>query len=203
MSTGIQNKQKPDRPWWKHPLVFGSIGLLLAMIVYWLIPSKRKKGKTLLSWKKAKEVPWGILLLFGGGFAIAGGFELSSLSRLVEGLFSNLPALSPLLIVALVCIFVTFLTELTSNSAITNLLLPILATAAIVFGIDPRLLLVPATLSASCAFMMPIASPTQAIVFGSGYVSIRQMMRAGIWFNLLGVGLIMILFTIISLFWWN
>ena len=168
-----------------------------------LLPSKQKKGEALLNWSRAREVPWGILLLFGGGFAIAGGFELSGLSKLVENMFANLPALHPLLIVGIVCVFVTFITELTSNSAIANLLLPILATGAVVLGIDPKLLMIPATLSASCAFMMPIASPTQAIVFGSGYVSITQMMRTGIWFNLLGVSLIMILFTFISIFFWG
>lgn len=179
-----------------------SVAVATATLLF-LIPSKEKKGKALLSWKTAKGLPWGILLLFGGGFAIAGGFELSGLSKLVETMFSELPTLSPLVIVAFVCIFVTLLTEITSNTAITSLLLPILATGAVVLGIDPILIMIPATLSASCAFMMPIASPTQAIVFGSGYVNIRQMVRAGIWFNLLGMVLIMILFTFISLFWMN
>ncbi|MDH3650799.1 MAG: DASS family sodium-coupled anion symporter [Saprospiraceae bacterium] len=168
-----------------------------------LIPSKQRKGKTLLTWRRARELPWGILLLFGGGFAIAGGFGLTGLSALIGNLFSSLPSLHPLVIVAIICVFVTFLTELTSNSAITNLLLPILASATLVLEMDPKLLMIPATLSASCAFMMPIASPTQAIVFGSGYITIKQMMRTGIWFNLLGVFLIMALFTIIHLFWWS
>jgi sodium-dependent dicarboxylate transporter 2/3/5 len=185
------------------PAVSDSAVAIGAAILLFLIPSKKNRGQTLLTWKKARELPWGVLLLFGGGFAIAGGFELSGLSKLVESLFSELPSLSTLVILAIVCLFVTFLTELTSNAAITNLLLPILATGAVVMGIDPKLIMISATLSASCAFMMPIASPTQAIVFGSGYVSIRQMMRAGIWFNILGVLLIVILFMWISVFWWN
>ena len=185
------------------PLVSDSAVAIGAASLLFLIPSKQHRGRTLLTWQKARKLPWGVLLLFGGGFAIAGGFELSGLSKLVESLFSDLPPLSPLVILVIVCVFVTFLTELTSNAAITNLLLPILATGAVVLGIDPKLIMISATLSASCAFMMPIASPTQAIVFGSGYVTIKQMMRAGIWFNLLGVILIVMLFTWISLFWWN
>ena len=174
-----------------------------AAALLFIVPSRDRPGHALLSWERAREIPWGILLLFGGGFAIAGGFEVSGLSKLVEQLFANLPPLSPLWLVAIVSVFVTFITELTSNSAIANLILPILGISAIALGVDPKLLMIPATLSASCAFMMPIASPTQAIVFGSGYVNIRQMMRTGIWFNLLGVALILILFTFIQLFWWS
>lgn len=185
------------------PFVSDSAVAVAMSALLFLIPSKERKGKALLTWDKARRIPWGILFLFGGGFAIAGGFEISGLSKLVEGLFSELPPMSSIAIIAIVAIFVTFLTELTSNSAITNLLLPILATASIVLAIDPRLLMITATFSASCAFMMPIASPTQAIVFGSGYVSIKQMMRVGIWFNLLGVVLIIILFAFISRFVWT
>lgn len=167
-----------------------------------LLPSADRPGEALLSWERARHVPWGILLLFGGGFAIAGGFESSGLSAIIGRIFAHLPDLPTFAIVALVCLLITFLTELTSNTAITNLMLPILAAGAVALAIDPRLLLIPATLSASCAFMMPIASPTQAIVFGSGYVSIRDMVRTGIWFNLLGVLLMLaVFFTVSSLIW--
>ena len=185
------------------PYVNDSAVAIAASVLLFIVPSKSKQGEALLTWRKARQIPWGILFLFGGGFAIAGGFETSGLSKMIEIMFSNMPDLSPLIIVAIVAVFVTFLTELTSNSAIANLLLPILAASALALAIDPKLLMIPATLSASCAFMMPIASPTQAIVFGSGFVSIKQMMRTGIWFNLLGVILIMILFTIIHMFIWN
>ena len=93
---------------------------------------------------------------------------------------------------------ITFFTEVTSNTATTTLILPILAEASQALNVDPLLLMIPATLSASCAFMMPVASPTQAIVFGSGYVPIRQMVRAGIWFNLLGILLVSTLFLLLA-----
>jgi sodium-dependent dicarboxylate transporter 2/3/5 len=101
-------------------------------------------------------------------------------------------------LIAVIAIAVTFITELTSNTAITNLILPILATGAVAFAIEPSLIMIPATLSASCAFMMPIASPTQTIIFGTGYVSIKQMMRAGIWFNILGIVLVVLVFSLIA-----
>lgn len=191
------------RYWLDLPFVSDSAVAIGISILLFLIPSEERKGETLLVWQKAKKIPWGILLLFGGGFAIAGGFEMSGLSKIIEGLFSDLPDLTPMIIVLLIAVFVTFMTELTSNSAIANLLLPILAVSAVVLEIDPKLLMIPATLSASCAFMMPVASPTQAIVFGSGYVTIKQMVRTGIWFNILGIILIMVLFFFVQTFWWS
>ena len=110
----------------------------------------------------------------------------------------GLRGLHPALIVIIVCAVLTFLTEVTSNTATTTLVLPVLAEASDAIGVDPLLLMIPATLSASCAFMMPIASPTQAIVFGSGYVDIRQMVRAGIWFNLLGIALVTLVFLLLA-----
>ncbi len=176
-----------------------SIAIGTALLLF-IIPSKDNPKQTLLTWKKAKTLPWGILLLFGGGFAIAGGFNSSGLSELVGNLFAHLDFDSPIIIVAIICLVLTFLTEITSNTATTNLLLPILAKASAVLGIDPRYLMIPATLSASCAFMMPIASPTQAIVFGSGYVKIKQMIRAGILFNFLGIIIVTTIFFLLAEF---
>lgn len=176
-----------------------SIAIGAALLLF-IIPSKDRPKQALLTWKKTSKLPWGILLLFGGGFAIAGGFESTGLSSLVGNLFAEITLESPILIVAIVCLVLTFLTEITSNTATTNLLLPILAKASVVLGIDPRFLMIPATLSASCAFMMPIASPTQAIVFGSGYVKIKQMIRAGILFNLLGILIVTGIFFLLAKF---
>ncbi|NQX96484.1 MAG: anion permease, partial [Flavobacteriales bacterium] len=151
-----------------------SIAVATSLLLF-VIPSKDKPKEMLLTWKKARELPWGILLLFGGGFAIAGGFNSSGLSSLIGNLFTNLEIDNPFIIIIIVCLILTFLTEITSNTATTTLILPILAKASAVLGLDPRILMIPATLSASCAFMMPIASPTQAIVFGSGHIKIKQM----------------------------
>jgi len=100
--------------------------------------------------------------------------------------------------VAIVCVAITFLTELTSNTATTEMVLPILSAAAVATRTDPRYLMIPATLSASCAFMMPVASPTQTIVFGSGWVPMREMVRAGIWFNITGIVLVVLVFWLLS-----
>ena len=176
-----------------------SIAVATSLLLF-VIPSKDKPKEMLLTWKKARELPWGILLLFGGGFAIAGGFNSSGLSSLIGNLFTNLEIDNPFIIIIIVCLILTFLTEITSNTATTTLILPILAKASAVLGLDPRILMIPATLSASCAFMMPIASPTQAIVFGSGHIKIKQMIRAGILFNLLGVIIVTGVFYLLTKF---
>ena len=170
-----------------------AVAVMCATLLF-IVPSKKRNGKALLSWDKARELPWGILLLFGGGFAIAGSFESSGLSHIVGQGIAGTKVDSPFLLVLSINTVLTFLTEITSNTAMTNLILPILAEASVSLQIDPRILMIPATLSASCAFMMPVASPTQAIVFGSGYVNIRSMIRAGIWFNVLGIILVTVLF---------
>jgi len=176
-----------------------SIAVATSLLLF-LIPSKDRPTEKLLTWNKVRELPWGILLLFGGGFAIAGGFNSSGLSNVIGNLFAHLTIDSPILIVLIICFSLTFLTEITSNTATTNLILPILAKASAVLGLDPRILMIPATLSASCAFMMPIASPTQAIVFGSGHVKIKQMIKAGILFNLWGVLIVTSVFYLMAKF---
>ena len=167
---------------------------MLGAIILFLLPSKDRAGQQLMTWESARKLPWGILLLFGGGFAIAGGFGSSGLSAMVGSTFVALTGMGSVPLILVVCLVLTFLTEITSNTATTNLVLPILAQAGVSMGIDPRILMIPATFSASCAYMMPVASPTQAIVFGSGHVPIREMIRAGIWFNLLGIILVAVVF---------
>jgi len=172
-----------------------TVAIAMAILLF-MLPSKDRPGEHLLEWRMAKQVPWGMLLLFGGGFALAEGFGASGLSSWVAGHFSALAGAPPVVVIAVVCLVLTFLTEFTSNTATTQMVLPILAAAAVALGIDPRALMIPATLSASCAFMMPVASPTQAVVFSSGLVPIREMMRAGLWFNLLGVALVVLFFAL-------
>ncbi|MCA8970662.1 MAG: SLC13/DASS family transporter [Planctomycetes bacterium] len=143
-------------------------------------------GGRILDWSAARSVPWGLLLLFGGGLALAKAFDASGLSEALGGLLAGAASLPPLLLVLSVCLVVTFLTEVTSNTATTSLLMPILAAAAVAAGIDPALLMVPAALSASCAFMLPVATAPNAIVFGSEHVTTRDMMRNGFVLNLIG-----------------
>ena len=188
------------RTYFNLPMVSdASVAIGTAMLLF-MVPSKQRKNEMLLKWEHVKGLPWGILFLFGGGFALAGGFESSGLSTVIGNLFNHLDISSPIALVILVCLVLTFLTEITSNTATTNLVLPILAKASLVLGIDPRILMIPATFSASCAFMMPVASPTQAIVFGSGYVKIKQMVRAGILFNILGIIVVTTVFYLLAEF---
>ena len=151
--------------------------------------------RTLLTWKFAEaNVPWGILLLFGGGFAIASGIERSGLAEhLVTGM-QNLKDLPPWLLVAAVSALVCALSELGSNTAVASLALPILAQTAEAWGMDPQALLVPATLAATLGFALPVASPMQAIVFGTGRIPVRAMVRIGVWMDLLGIALLTALF---------
>ncbi len=185
-------------PGWRSALGLKEVGdaavAVAGGISLFLVPSRSRPGETLMDWQTTRDLPWGMLLLFGGGFALASGFQSSGLSSLIGSALAGLSGLPVVVLVVVVCVVLTFLTELTSNTAMATLMMPILAQAAGALAIDPRLLMIPATLSASCAFMMPVASPTQAIVFGSGYVNIRQMARAGIWFNLLGIAVVTLAF---------
>lgn len=158
---------------------------LFAAVLMFVLPDGR--GGRLLDWATANRIPWGILLLFAGGIAIAKAFAVSGLADRMAGGLTALEALPVLLMIALVCLMVTFLTEVTSNTATTSLLMPVMAAVAAAVQIDPALLMLPAALSASCAFMLPVATPPNAIVFASGMISVRQMVRHGLALNLIGV----------------
>jgi len=159
-------------------------------ILCFALPVEPRKGTFLLDWEHGKRAPWGILLLFGGGFAIAAGFEESGLTEWVGLKLRVLHGVPVPVIIAAVALTMTFLTEVTSNTATTTMMLPILAATAHVLRIHPMLLMIPATISASCAFMLPIGTPPNAIVFASGKVSLMQMGRVGFLLNLIGVGII-------------
>ncbi len=133
------------------------------------------------------RLPWNIVLLIGGGFALASGFQRTGLAQLIGDQFGVLGVLPPFVVILLICLSLTFLTELTSNTATTEMILPILASVAVATGTHPLLLMIPATLSASCAFMMPVATPPNSIVFGSNRIAVSEMARAGIFLNLIGV----------------
>ena len=157
---------------------------LLAVVVMALTPAGN--GERLLRWETAVRIPWGVLILFGGGIAIANAFIQSGLADLIAGQLGALDSVPVWLVILLICLVVTFLTEVTSNTATSSLLMPLLASAAEVLQVDPKLLMIPAAMSASCAFMLPVATPPNAVVYGSGMVRIRDMASAGLVLNLIG-----------------
>jgi len=152
-----------------------------------LFIARDKEGEPLITWEQASAIPWGVLLLFAGGITLAKGFVASGLSGQVGELLASLALVPTLLAIAAVALLVTSLTEATSNTATTALLMPILAAASLAANIDPLILMVPAAMSASCAFMLPVATAPNAVVFGTGQIDIRTMVRWGVWVNLLGV----------------
>ncbi|MCY4256644.1 MAG: SLC13 family permease [Gammaproteobacteria bacterium] len=161
----------------------GSVALL-AVVAMFLVPNG--SGARLLDWKTAVGIPWGILLLFAGGICLAGAFSSTGLSATIGEALASYAGWPPWLLILLICLAVTFLTEITSNTATTSLLMPILAAAAIAAGIEPRTIMVPAAISASFAFMLPVATGPNAVVFSSGRLTVPQMAREGLVLNLLG-----------------
>ena len=175
-------------------LIGDSTVALLMVVVMFLVPDG--KGGRLMDWDTAVKLPWGILLLFGGGLAIAAAFTASGLSVAIGDVFQGLTTWHVIFLIGITCLLVTFLTEVTSNTATANVLMPILAATAVAAKIDLKLLMVPAALSCSCAFMLPVATPPNAIVFSTTQVRIRTMVREGLALNLIGIAVI----TVIS--WW-
>ncbi len=166
----------------------GTVAITLACLLFFIPARNRKKGSTrVMGPDVIPRLPWNIVLLFGGGFALAAGFQETGLAQLIGNQFEVLGSLPVFVMILLVCAALTFLTEFTSNTATTEMVLPILASVAVVTGTHPLVLMVPATLSASCAFMMPVATPPNAIVFGSDRITVGEMARAGIFLNLIGV----------------
>lgn len=156
-------------------------------LILFVIPVSLKQNRFVMNWEWAAKMPWGVLILFGGGLSLASGFKVTELATWIGnqvGLLENAPVL--VLIIA-VATLIIFLTELTSNTATSAMVMPILAAVAIGLGENPLLLIVPAAIAASCAFMLPVATPPNAIVFGSGYVTIPQMARAGFGLNIIGI----------------
>ncbi len=180
----------------------GTIAISIALLLF-IIPSKSSKNKCLMNWKTAVKLNWGIVLLFGGGFALASGFKESGLSQWLGDSMSGVESFHPVLIVATVCSTLTFLTELTSNTATTEIFLPILGSLATAIKVNPLLLMIPATLSASCAFMLPVATPPNAIVFGSGEIKMKDMIKFGIILNIIGIILITTYMFLVGVIFFN
>lgn len=183
------------------PQLDDTIIAIIAAFAIFLIPTRDRKSP-LLTWKEAVRMPWGIIILFGGGMAIASGFQQSGLAGWFGEQFRLLEALPLFLLILVLILAVNFLTEITSNLATTAMLLPILAPLALTLGVHPYMLLVGATVAASCAFMLPVATPPNAVVFGSGYLEIKDMVKTGIWMNLVSVlVLTLLVFFVLSVLW--
>ena len=162
---------------------------MISALILFLLPSGKSKKGVLLEWKDAQEnVPWGLLVLFGGGLSLANAVQSSGLAVWLGSLIPG--GISTVLIIVLVVALIIFLTELTSNMATTATFMPVVAAIAIQSSFDPLLVTAAVAIAASCAFMLPVATPPNAIVFGSGLIKVPQMARAGFLLNLIGVLLV-------------
>lgn len=172
----------------------GQIAILATALLF-AIPTSKKYGSRVLEWSDSKEIPWGILLLFGGGLAIAAGFRQTGLSEWIGGQLTLLDGFNMLLIITLSTLLVLGLTEITSNTATATMILPVLASLALALNIHPYALMIPAAMAANCAFMMPVGTPPNAIIFGTGKIRIVEMVRVGFFVNLFALVLIVLMVT--------
>jgi sodium-dependent dicarboxylate transporter 2/3/5 len=173
---------------WEWANAYSDMGIAIAgAMAMFLIPASKKEGRALLNWKEARELPWGVLILFGGGISIGRAVTRTGLSDWMGEQLSMLSAFPPLLFIALVVTLVIFLTELTSNVATMTTLAPILGALAGAIGAAPESLLAPAAVAASCAFMLPVATAPNAIIYATDEVPIGQMMQKGLRVNLIGI----------------
>ena len=174
----------------------GTVAITMGLLLF-LIPAKNTSNTNIMDWRSLRNLPWNIVLLFGGGFALAAAFKESGLSKWIGGHLEGLSSLHPFFIIICICAMLTFLTELTSNTATANMILPILASIAVAIKLNPILLMIPVTLSVSCAFMLPVATPPNAIIFGTQKLKVSDMARTGIILNLIGI----VLITLFMYFW--
>ncbi|RRO20279.1 SLC13 family permease [Flavobacteriaceae bacterium 14752] len=169
------------------PGIDDTIIAISAAVLLFLIPSKNEKGQKLLTWEEAVKIPWGIIILFGGGMALAKGFTETGLANWIASQITVFEGVVVIVFVLIVAAMVNFLTEVTSNLATTAMLLPILSPVALSFDMHPFLIMIAVTLSASCAFMLPVATPPNAIVFGSGYLKVSDMVKKGFLMNIISI----------------
>ncbi|MGC5583440.1 SLC13 family permease [Ornithinimicrobium sp. W1665] len=185
--------------WDEPPISDAGIAMAVALLLF-LLPAGAARGVRLLDWESAVQLPWGVLLLFGGGLALSAQFGDSGLTEWIGTQAEGLGGLPVVLLVVVFAAGIIFLTELTSNTATAATFLPVAGGVALGIGVDPMLLVIPVALAATCAFMLPVATPPNAIAFGSGYVTIPQMMKGGLWLNLIGIVLVTI--TVMTLAVW-
>lgn len=170
-----------------------SVIAIAAALVLFGLPIDWKRGVFLLTWEEAVKLPWGTLILFGGGLSLAAAVKVSGVAGYIGQGVQSMEGVPTWMLVLVVITLLVFLTELTSNTATIATFLPILSAVALGLGTDPVLLIVPATISVSLAFMMPVATPPNAIIFGSGEITIAQMCKAGMWLNIIGIALVFLL----------
>lgn len=183
------------------PQLDDTIIAVVFAIVLFLIPAKNKREK-LMTWDDAVKLPWGILLLFGGGLAIASGFESSGLAVWIGNQMTTFAGMTTIILILLLIAAVNFLTEITSNTATTAMLLPVLAPMAIIVDIHPFILMVSAAVAASCAFMLPVATPPNAVVFGSGYLRIPDMVSKGFVMNIISIVILtVVVYFLLPILW--
>jgi solute carrier family 13 (sodium-dependent dicarboxylate transporter), member 2/3/5 len=180
-------------PW----LSDAGIAIIGALLLF-AIPVDLAKGKFALDWSGAEKVPWGVLILFGGGLSLAGATESTGLAKWIGEAMSGLSGAPTILVMVVITAVVIFLTELTSNTATAATFLPIVGGLAVGIGLAPTDLAIPAALAASCAFMLPVATPPNAIVYGSGRLTVPEMARAGVWLNIIFVILIVVAVTLLA-----
>ena len=187
------------------PALDDTIIALLGVMLLLLLPSSGKsepKGR-ILDWKTAEQIPWGVLILFGGGLALAEGYKETGLASWIGQHLSLIEGVSFFVLLLIIIAAVNFLTEVTSNVATASMLLPILASVAIKLDVHPFGLMVGATLAASCAFMLPVATPPNAVVFGPGYLKIKDMVKAGLWLNIISIILLTLMVYYILPWLWE
>jgi len=163
---------------------------IMAALLLFVIPVDFRKHQFVMNWRTAVKLPWGLLILFGGGLSLAGAIKANGVGEFIATQVGSFAGFNPIVLVVTVITMLIFLTELTSNTATTVTLVPIFAALAQGMKMHPYFLIVPAAIAASCAFMLPVATPPNAIVFGTGHVPISKMSRAGLWLNIVGIGLI-------------
>jgi solute carrier family 13 (sodium-dependent dicarboxylate transporter), member 2/3/5 len=186
----------PGLATWLPGIADSTIAIIAATLLF-VIPVNWRKAEFALDWATARRIPWGILVLFGGGLSLARAMEETGLAASIGGAVAALGDVPAIVVVAAVATLIVFLTEVTSNTATATMAMPVMAGAAIGLGIDPLLPMTAAALGASMAFMLPVATPPNAIVFASGYLTIPQMTRAGFWLNWIAIVVITMLGTLL------
>jgi sodium-dependent dicarboxylate transporter 2/3/5 len=184
------------------PAIDDTIIAMIGGILLFLLPTRNPEKPTIMDWENAVKLPWGILLLFGGGLALAQGFKVTGLAEWIGSQMTMLQGMQIALILVILVAAVNFLTEITSNVATTSMILPILAPLAVSLDVHPYLLMVGATVAASCAFMLPVATPPNAVVFCCGYLRIPDMVKAGVWLNIISIIIIsLMVYFVLPVLW--